>query len=48
MKDFFEQLLACVFVGIMVLWGLIIHVVMFMAPFAVVYVAYKLLTGGSY
>lgn len=48
MKDFFETLLASVFVGIMVLWGLIIHVVLFMAPFAVVYVAYKLLTGGSY
>lgn len=48
MKDFFETLLASVFVGIMVLWGLIIHVVMFMTPFAVVYVAYKLLTGGSY
>ena len=48
MKDFFEQLLACIFVGIMVLWGLIIHVVLFMAPFAVVYVAYKLLTGSPY
>ncbi len=48
MKDFFEQLLACVFVGIMLLWGLITHVVMFMAPFAVVYIAYKLLTGGSF
>ena len=48
MKDFFEQLIAGVFVGIMLLWGLILHVVMFMAPFAVVYIAYKLLTGGSY
>ncbi len=48
MKDFFEKLLAYVFVGIMVLWGLITHVAMFMAPFAVVYIAYKLLTGGSF